>query len=72
MDIREAAIRAYGELWQDLSGSRRANDARKFLKDSLTDAERAQGIAWANEKNGQVTETDVLSAADMVFGEERT
>lgn len=68
MDIREAAMRAYGELWQDLSGSRKANDARQLLRDVLTKEEQAQGITWANEKNGHVTEADVLAATDMVFG----
>lgn len=71
MDIREAAMRAYGELWQDLSGSRKANDARKYLRDVLTKDEQAQGIQWANEKNGHVTEGEVLAATDMIFAGEQ-
>jgi hypothetical protein len=65
--IRGAASRAYGMLWRDPSGSALSRGARKELFDALSPEERRDGITYAVEMFGPMTDAEMI-AADIRVG----
>lgn len=63
-EITEAAERAYGLLWADHSGGRRANDARKMLRDAIGKEGQRRGIEYARSIYGQTTGSEILGIED--------
>ena len=65
---RTIMARAYGALWRDLSPSTPCSrSARELLRDSLSKAERREGVAWAISEFGPMSDREALSL-DMRAG----
>lgn len=60
-NLHEAALRAYGALWRDVSTDSISGVARRLLRDVLTKEDRAKGVAWALKEFGPVSDYEAIA-----------